>query len=383
MNGRRGRRETTKRAIVVGAGAVAVALLAAVLATRHGEADEVDADVAAARQFEGFPLYWVGERFEKWELRAVELPSRSTFGFANLIYGDCDVEDPDGVFGPEGGSCTPPLSIQITPLCFHLDVVARAPVWKRRAIRGAPVGSSGGAPVLFTRGAQVKVYRGQGSDRGLALRALGAIRSLNDVPPVIAARGPIPRPDRRVLAGSRPCTDTRPGAVVIDENLGTYRGVGIGATPAAVRRALGPKPFARPWTEPLSPTRAGSYAETGGPNVLRPPCRPTTPRRGGPPRLRVLRYPQVSFVFCDGRVFAVMVIERHARTRAGLGIGDELEDARMMYPDVRCGEAASGDVGRYPFCVARLRPRRSLWFGQDPIASITISTTRFGVDGER
>ena len=170
--------------------------------------------------------------------------------------------------------------------------------------------------------------------------------------------------------------------VVIDENRGTYRGVGIGASAAAVRRALGNMPFARVGWAPWSPKDAESFREVGAPSVLTPPCRPTQ-SPGGRPRLQILRYREASFVFCDGRVVAVTVIDEGARTQAGLRIGDPLRDARALYPGLRCGEAPSGDIGRYPFCVGRLQPRRSLWFGQDPIASITVSTTRFGVEGER
>lgn len=143
-----------------------------------------------------FPLYWVGERFEQWELRAILMPGPA--GFASFIYGDCEI------VGNDGG-CPPPLQIQIAPLCSHLDVAARAPIWKRRSIRGAPVGTVDSAPVLFTRGAQVKVYRGQGSDAGLAIRALRAIRSVNRVRPVIEAGERIPAPARAALAGTRPC----------------------------------------------------------------------------------------------------------------------------------------------------------------------------------
>jgi hypothetical protein len=116
-----------------------------------------------------------------------------------LIYGDCT---------PTGGdepSCAPPLQLQVFPLCYQLEAVARAPIWKRRRIRGAPVGTIDSAPVLFTRGAQVKVYRGQGSDPGLSLRALRALRSLNSLPPEVGPTGPIPAPARGVLEGTRPC----------------------------------------------------------------------------------------------------------------------------------------------------------------------------------
>jgi hypothetical protein len=59
--------------------------------------------------------------------------------------------------------------------------------------------------VLFTSRVQVKVYRGQGSDPGLPMRALRALRSANAVEPVIDAGDPIPPAPRAVLAGTAPC----------------------------------------------------------------------------------------------------------------------------------------------------------------------------------
>jgi hypothetical protein len=354
--------------------AVGVGVAALVVSAGEGNG-ELQSDIAAARAFRGFPLYWVGERFEGLDLRYVDVPGR--YGFATLVYGDCEAEDPDGLLGPEGGSCTPPLQLQIAPLCFHLDALARAQTWKRRSVRGAPVGSNpDGAPILFTRGAQIKVYRGDGSTAGLGFRALGAIRSLNSVPPVIAPTGAIPGPDPRVLEGSVACSDTRGGAALIDENRGTYRGVGIGASADAVRRVMGAGRFA-PKDEPPTPRSARSISAIGAPAALTRAC-PSTAARP-----RVLRYRHVSFLFCDNRVSALVVNDRQARTQAGLGIGDRLAQAQRLYPGPRCHRAASGEPGGYPFCVDRLQPQRSLWFGHDPIGSITISATCFGVRGER
>ena len=61
--------------------------------------------------------------------------------------------------------------------------------------------------MLFTRTQQVKVYRGQGSDRGMPIRALEILHSLNDVEPFIAAHAPIPPPPSGVLEGDVPCYD--------------------------------------------------------------------------------------------------------------------------------------------------------------------------------
>ena len=118
-----------------------------------------------------------------------------------LTYGSCS---PGGGLEP---SCTPPIQIQIFPLCYHLDAVALPPKARRVTIRGAPVGTQDGAPVLLTRRTQIKVYRGEGTDPGIGLRTLRALRSLNSVAPVITAGDPVAAPLPGVLDGSRACAD--------------------------------------------------------------------------------------------------------------------------------------------------------------------------------
>jgi hypothetical protein len=157
------------------------------------------ADVGQARRFEAFPLYWAGPQFEKWELEAID-GLNGPAKFVTFIYGTCTPHDGDEP------SCVPPIEIQLSPLCSHLDVVAARPIWRHRRIRGAPVGSNpDGAPVLFSSRAQVKVYRGEGTDPAVALRVLRALRSLNRVRPVIASDGSIPVPPHAVLTGTRAC----------------------------------------------------------------------------------------------------------------------------------------------------------------------------------
>lgn len=157
---------------------------------------EGDPDIDAARTFDAYPLYWVGGRFEDWDL---EHASVNPDGFSSFIYGTCELP----IFAD--GGCPPPLEIQIQPLCAHLDVVATNSVWRRRAVRGAPVGTIDGAPVVFTSRVQVKVYRGQGSDPGLPMRALQALQSVNSVEPIVDADDPIPPGSRAVLSGTVPC----------------------------------------------------------------------------------------------------------------------------------------------------------------------------------
>ena len=169
-----------------------VALLLLVGAAGCG-AHVPSADLDAARRFDAYPLYWVGEEFEGWKLTHVS----QTPGFVTLIYGTCKAASDMG--------CSPPLELQLSPLCAHLSTVARAPVWRRRLVRGAPVGEIDSAPVLFARRTQVKVYTGEGSAPGLAFRALRALRSLNGEAPVIAEGEQIPPAWGDVLAGTAPC----------------------------------------------------------------------------------------------------------------------------------------------------------------------------------
>jgi len=175
-----------------------VLLLACSSAVACSRGSDAPPDLRAGRRFDTFAVYWLGTRFEHWDLTALSTPATPD-GFVSLIYGDCT---------PHGGdqpSCTPPLDIQISPLCAHLREVARDPLWRHRRVRGAPVGTIDAAPVLFSQGTQVKVYRGEGADAGAPLRALRALRSLNRVSPVIGTAGKIPEPLPGVLSRSRPC----------------------------------------------------------------------------------------------------------------------------------------------------------------------------------
>jgi hypothetical protein len=184
----------TKRVIALAA-LVLVSALAASCSSSERHRSDVARDVAAAREFARFPLYWVGRRFEGWELVHVDLVSH---GFVSLVYGTCEAPP------SSEPSCSPPLAIQIRRLCDGLQVVTP---WPDDRIRGAPLGTNlDGAPVLLTNRVQVKVYTGQGAEPGLDLRALGALRSLNRVAPVVGADDPIPGASPSALDGTlRPC----------------------------------------------------------------------------------------------------------------------------------------------------------------------------------
>ena len=62
-----------------------------------------------------------------------------------------------------------------------------------------------------------------------------------------------------------------------------------------------------------------------------------------------------------------------ARTRGGVQIGDSLESVASRHPSLRCGvRNQNSEYVSYPYCKGRIG-RTHVWFGQDPVRSITIS----------
>jgi hypothetical protein len=160
----------------------------------------------------------------------------------------------------------------------------------------------------------------------------------------------------------------RPGE--IDENAGTYRGVGLGDPIPAIKHVFGEQRPAGDY-EPGAPFR---YPEGGhdGPLVISfgdyDPFGPT------------FRYYDVVFIF-KGRqgLGAFEVVEPGAATRRGVGIGDPLEAAERAYPELACGTVNEDtEYVEYPACAGKLGPGRFIWIGGDPIKSITMSTNSLG-----
>ena len=88
-----------------------------------------------------------------------------------------------------------------------------------------------------------------------------------------------------------------------------------------------------------------------------------------------MRYPHVSVLLDDGRVTAIVIAETEAESLGGVGVDDDLDDARRAYPRLTCGEAAEGDAGAtFPYCAGRVGAKRWLRFGKDPVKSITIAS---------
>jgi hypothetical protein len=156
-----------------------------------------------------------------------------------------------------------------------------------------------------------------------------------------------------------------PSPVLIDPVAGVADGVRLGDRRAAAVAKLGAAP---PWNgdQPVAPLEE-DWDEIGGPSSM------------SVTRPYVLRYAHRTVELDHGQVVAIIIAERNARTPAGVRVGDELEEARRAYPALRCWAAPSaGGHGTYPVCSGRLQRGRWLWFGEDPIRSISIASRRLG-----
>jgi hypothetical protein len=153
-----------------------------------------------------------------------------------------------------------------------------------------------------------------------------------------------------------------PAAVeeAIDVTGGTYRGIPLGGAPDDVRAALGPQEPAVE-DEPTTPREGESF----GPwSIGSGSC--------GPDLALFLRYERVAFGFDCGELRWVETNEPGVGTREGVAVGHPLAAVEPAYPEALCGTAGGGEYEEYPACSVKVAPKRYVWFGGDPIATIAI-----------
>jgi hypothetical protein len=90
----------------------------------------------------------------------------------------------------------------------------------------------------------------------------------------------------------------------------------------------------------------------------------------------LLKYDDVAFLVGPRGVYAFIVAEKGAHTRRRVHVGDRLRSARQAYR-LRCtrvtaGEKLPGGSETYPSCRTTTERRVRIWFGDDPIRSVTL-----------
>jgi len=153
---------------------------------------------------------------------------------------------------------------------------------------------------------------------------------------------------------------------LVDELGGSYRGAHLGDSPRRIRALLG-DPSSRGGGAPLGE----DLYEIGGPTSSQPP-----PRTGP---ITAYRYRGLLLELTSQGLYAFTITDGDAETRHGVGVGDSLATVRRAYPDLHCGTANEGtEYITFPYCGDRIAPQRYVWFGEDPIRSISLSVTPLG-----
>jgi hypothetical protein len=105
---------------------------------------------------------------------------------------------------------------------------------------------------------------------------------------------------------------------------------------------------------------------------------------GGPPFIATpgsthesLRYRKTTVLLSDDRVYGLVITNEEAETAQGVGVGDNLGVVEDAYPSLDCGTARAAKYRTFPYCGGSL-DGRWIWFGQDPIRSIVLTTTELG-----
>jgi hypothetical protein len=145
----------------------------------------------------------------------------------------------------------------------------------------------------------------------------------------------------------------------------SFRGVSLDDTRSDVAAALGPVPESR--GSSIAPV-GEDFDEIGGPPFVATPGSTH----------QSLRYRDTTVLVSDNRVYGILTTDEEAETTEGVGVGDNLDVAEDAYPGLDCGVARAGEYRTFPYCSGRLGPGRWVWFGQDPIRSIVLTSTELG-----
>ena len=151
---------------------------------RSREKAKPSAELARARQFKDFRLYYVGDSFRGFGLAKIyESPSSAPNKTVTFWYGDCEQ-----LVGGEG-ACGYDVTISVSDICerhFKRYGVSKS---RLTTVRGVPAGDFGNGLELYTGDATVVIPRQRTAAREVAagLRSLdGRVSPPEDLPPPVS-----------------------------------------------------------------------------------------------------------------------------------------------------------------------------------------------------
>jgi hypothetical protein len=160
--------------------------------------------------------------------------------------------------------------------------------------------------------------------------------------------------------------DGQTASVVVDEDSGSYRGVAIGDDGEAIQTALGKR---APAGE-NEPGLALGWEDRSdyGPTLIQ------LNRYGTRSSETWYRYRDVVLFLRNDKLGAFIVVNDDARSRRGVAVGMPLDRAQAAYPELQCGTVdEDADDVPYPACTGKVGATNYIWFGGDPIRSITVA----------
>ncbi len=77
-----------------------------------------------------------------------------------------------------------------------------------------------------------------------------------------------------------------------------------------------------------------------------------------------------------GLIWGFEITSPGVETSRGVAMGDDLDEAERAYSGFECGENDRGEYGTNSYYMGTVAPGRFLYFGGDPITSISVTKGR-------